>query len=302
MEASQNMQDIQDGQFARLANGTRLHFASKGEAGKPLLLFVHGFPEFWYEWQAQLAEFGGEYFAVAPDLRGFNLSDMPAAPEQYKARLIVDDLRCLIEYLGYRQAVIVAHDWGGAICWNLAIALPQLVSKLIIVNSPHPYLFARALQEDPQQQAASEYMNWLRAEGSEQALNKDNFALLDGFFNGMGQGPAHWFDQATRARYHECWSKGLTGGVNYYRASPLHPPRAGDAGAARLTLNPEDFRVRVPVRVIWGENDKALPKSLLNGLGDLIEDLEVCRIAEGSHWVVHEQPARINQLIRDFLE
>lgn len=293
---------IQSGQFATLPNGTRLHFASAGQAGKPLMLFVHGFPEFWYEWSAQLAEFGQDYFAVAPDLRGFNLSDMPADLASYKARHIVDDLRLLVAHLGYEKAVIVAHDWGGAICWNLAIALPALVEKLIIINSPHPYLFMQALAKDSAQKSASEYMNWLREEGSEEALAKDDFALIEGFFVGMGQPAAAWFDEATRARYHECWSRGLRGGVNYYRASPLHPSTNENNGPLQLNLNPDDFTLKVPTRVIWGENDKALPKTLLDGLDQFVPDLQIERIAEGSHWIIHEQPDRINGLIRQFLK
>ncbi|MCU6433430.1 alpha/beta hydrolase [Undibacterium sp. Jales W-56] len=293
---------IQSNQFATLDNGTRLHYASAGDAGKPLLLFVHGFPEFWYEWAAQLEEFGQDYFAVAPDLRGFNLSDMPTDLAAYKAKHIVDDVRLLIGHLGYEKAIIVAHDWGGAICWNFAIALPQMLEKLIIINSPHPYLFMQALSNDAAQKSASEYMNWLRAEGSENALAKDNFALIEGFFTGMGQPQASWFDEATRARYHECWSRGLSGGVNYYRASPLHPPTDSNQGPLKLQLNPADFHVNVPTRVIWGENDKALPKTLLDGLESFIPDLQVMRIPEGSHWIIHEQPARINQLIHGFLD
>ncbi|MFZ6753538.1 alpha/beta fold hydrolase [Undibacterium sp. Dicai25W] len=292
---------INVGQFAKLDNGTKLHYASAGEAGRPLILFVHGFPEFWYEWSAQLPEFGEDYFAVAPDLRGFNLSDMPTDISEYKARHIVNDLRLLIAHLGYQQAIIVAHDWGGAVCWNLAIALPELVQKLIIINSPHPYLFMQALAHDPAQQAASEYMNWLRTPGSEDALAKDNFSLMDGFFNGMGQGEATWFDAATRAAYHACWSRGLSGGVNYYRASPLHPATSEHRGPLQLSLNPDDFRVKVPTRIIWGENDKALPKTLLDGIENFVDNVKIQRIADGSHWVVHEQPERINRLIRQFL-
>lgn len=292
---------IQSNQFATLSNGTRLHYASAGEPGKPLLLFVHGFPEFWYEWQAQLAEFGNEYFAVAPDLRGFNLSDMPADLAAYKARHIVDDLRLLTAHLGYDKFVLVAHDWGGAIAWNLAIALPQLLHQLIIINSPHPYVFMQALATDPSQKDASEYMNWLRAEGSEAALAKDDFALIEGFFNGRGQPAAPWFTESVRAQYHACWARGLRGGVNYYRASPLHPPTEGHAGPLKLELEPSDFRVTVPTRVIWGERDIALPATLLDGLEQLIPDLQIVRIPDGTHWVIHEQPQRINQLIQGFL-
>ncbi len=292
---------IQSSQFAHLSNGTRLHYASAGGPGKPLILFVHGFPEFWYEWHAQLEEFGGDYFAVAPDLRGFNLSDMPADLSAYKARHIVEDLKLLAGHLGYEKFVLVAHDWGGAIAWNLAIAMPQLLHKLIIVNSPHPYLFMKALATDPNQKASSAYMNWLREEGSEAALAKDDFAMMEKLLNGMGKAPAPWFTGEVRARYHECWSRGLTGGVNYYRASPLHPPTDDHPGPLKLQLNPEDFRIKVPTRVIWGERDIALPKSLLDGLADLIDDLKIERIPEGTHWVIHEQPDRVNQLMRRFI-
>ncbi|WP_292933675.1 alpha/beta hydrolase [Noviherbaspirillum sp.] len=292
---------IQPDQYASLPNGIRLHYASAGEKGKPLILFVHGFPEFWYEWEAQLGEFGRDYFAVAPDLRGFNLSDMPVDLAAYKARHIVDDLRLLAAHLGYEKFILVAHDWGGAIAWNFAIALPQLLHRLIIVNSPHPYLFMQALATDPAQKEASEYMNWLRAEGSESALAQDNFARLERMLIGMGEGPAPWFTGEVREKYHECWARGLTGGVNYYRASPLHPPTENHPGPLKLQLNPADFRIKIPTRVIWGENDRALPKSLLNGLEDLIDDLKVVRIPEGSHWIIHEQPERVNRLIRGFL-
>lgn len=293
---------IHANQFALLENGTRLHYASAGTNEDPLILFVHGFPEFWYEWSAQLTHFGDSYFAVAPDLRGFNLSDIPADVSAYKAKHIVEDLALLIGFLGYQKAIIVAHDWGGAISWNLAIAFPELIEKLIIINSPHPYLFAQALAQNVSQQASSEYMNWLRKEGSEQALAKNDFALTEGFFSDLGQGDASWFDDATRKKYHECWSRGLLGGVNYYRASPLYPPTANDQGAAKLHLNRNDFKVNVPTRVIWGEKDKALPKNLLDGLETLVADLQVVRVLDGSHWIIHEQPDKINSLIYQFLQ
>jgi pimeloyl-ACP methyl ester carboxylesterase len=292
---------IRDQQFVTLGNGTRLHYASAGEQGAPLMLFLHGFPEFWYEWHAQLAEFGTDHFAVAPDLRGFNLSDMPEDLSAYKARHIIDDLERLIAHLGYASCVLVAHDWGGAIAWALALAKPQLLKRLIIINAPHPYLFLKALAHDPAQQKASDYMNWLRAEGSEAALAKDDFKLLEGFFVKMGKVSADWFDGPTRERYHAAWKRGLQGGVNYYRATPAHPPTPTNLGPLKMDLRPEDFTVTVPTRVIWGEADIALPATLLDGLEEVVNDLQVQRIAEGSHWVIHEQPERVNRLIRGFL-
>jgi pimeloyl-ACP methyl ester carboxylesterase len=216
--------EILSNQFASLSNGTRLHYASAGIPGRPLLLFVHGFPKFRYEWHAQLAEFGSDYFAVAPDLRGFNLSDMPANVADYKAKFVVDDLRLLAAQHGYEKFTLVAHDWGGAIAWNFAIEFPRLLSKLIIINAPHPYLFMQALKNDPVQIAASEYMNWFRAPDTEQVLSADNFEVMDTLFAGAGQPFPAWYDEETRRKYHACWSHGLRGGLNYYCASPLHPP------------------------------------------------------------------------------
>lgn len=293
---------IEDRQFVTLGNGMRLHYASAGERGRPLMLFLHGFPEFWYEWHAQLAEFGTDHFAVAPDLRGFNLSDMPADVAAYKARHVIDDLERLIAHLGYERCILVAHDWGGAIAWNMALSHPQLLQRLIIINAPHPYLFLKALATDPAQQAASAYMNWLRAADSETALAADDFKRMEGFFAAMGQSPAGWFDGDTRERYHAAWRHGLRGGVNYYRATPAHPPTPTEAGPLKLTLRPEDFTVTVPTRVIWGEADIALPATLLDGLEKVVTDLQIQRIADGSHWVIHEQPERINRLIRGFLQ
>ncbi|GJG98284.1 alpha/beta fold hydrolase [Cupriavidus pauculus] len=295
-------------QFANLPNGMRLHYGSAGEQGKPLILFVHGFPEFWYAWERQLAEFGQTHFAVAPDLRGFNLSGKPAAAEAYRPKQLVEDLVQFIRVLGYDRCTIVAHDWGGAVCWNLAAQFPDLIERFVIINSPHPYLFARALSADPAQQQASAYMNWLRKPGSEQALAANDFALLEKMLTGDAGSPPAWFNGETRAKYHAAWSEPgdegshpLTGGVNYYRATPMHPPAQGETAPDISRLDPSMFVIRVPTLVIWGENDRALPKSLVNGLDEFVPDLRLERIPEGTHWIIHEQPERINLLIRSAL-
>ncbi|QYY32981.1 MULTISPECIES: alpha/beta fold hydrolase [Cupriavidus] len=296
-------------QFANLPNGTRLHYASAGERGKPLMLFVHGFPEFWFEWEAQLAEFGRTHFAVAPDLRGFNLSSKPEAVEAYRPRHIVEDLVQFVGALGYERCIVVAHDWGGAVCWNLAIQFPQLVEQLVIINSPHPYLFAKALANDPQQQAASAYMNWLRRPGSEAVLAANNFAMLESMLTAGGEQPAPWFSGETREKYLAAWAQpgegsahSLSGGVNYYRASPMHPPGPGEAPPDISRLDPAAFVVRVPTFVIWGERDRALPKSLLDGLDQFVPDMRLERIPDGTHWVVHEEPELVSRLIRSALK
>lgn len=302
------MAEIRSGQYALLANGMQLHYASAGSAGAPLMVFLHGFPEAWFEWRAQLEEFGQDHFAVAPDLRGHNLSGQPVGVEHYHPKRVVEDIGLLVEHLGYPRMRLVAHDWGGAIAWNLAIQRPQLVERLVIINSPHPYQFMRELARSDEQRAASAYMNWLRKPGSEAALVKDDFRLLDGIFTGAAQPEAHWFDDETRALYHAMWGRPgdngappMQGAVNYYRASPLHPAEPGCAPAP-FEVDPAAWTVRVPTRVIWGERDTALRLGLLDGLEKVCTDLTVTRLPEGSHWVIHEQPGRINALIRHALD
>jgi pimeloyl-ACP methyl ester carboxylesterase len=239
---------------------------------------------------------------VAPDLRGFNRSSRPPQVEHYRAPALIGDLVALIEQLGAGKACVVAHDWGGALAWGLASMRPDLVDKLVILNAPHPITFSRALLEDPEQREASQYMNWLRRPGSEQRLAADDFARLDGFF--LGESKSGWFDPPTRTRYHEAWSQpgALTGGVNYYRASPMHPPTDTDPGVARLKLDESNFYVRMPTLVIWGEEDSALRPVLLDGLDRLVENLQIERLPQASHWLIHEHPQQICGMISRFLQ
>src|SRR6266404_1622543 len=165
-------------------NGVRLHYVTAGK-GK-LIMFVHGFPEFWYEWKNQLAEFGRDYQAVAPDMRGYNLSSKPPEVDQYQVKYMVEDLRALAEKLGHKKFILVAHDWGGAIAWAFAIAHPDYLQKLVIVNAPHPGVFARLLASDPAQQKASQYMLMFRGEQAEKTLSDDNYAMLVNIVLGAG--------------------------------------------------------------------------------------------------------------------
>jgi pimeloyl-ACP methyl ester carboxylesterase len=281
---------IATGRFAELPNGITLHYASCGEPGRPLLLCLHGFPEYWAAWEDVLPAFGAEHYAVAPDLRGFNLSSQPGEVAAYRAREIVGDLLQLIRALGYERATIVAHDWGGAAAWALAIARPDVVERLVVLNSPHPIPFARELAHSPAQQAASAYMNWLRAPGAEERLAQDGFRRLEAFFLGMQRPQTPWLTPARLARYKEVWARGLAGGLNYYRASPLYPPIGDDPGARRLRLAPAEFVVRVPTLVLWGMRDSALLPALLDGLAELVPALTIERLEHATHWLVHEEP------------
>jgi pimeloyl-ACP methyl ester carboxylesterase len=285
-----------------VVNGVRLHCAMSGDAAKPLILFLHGFPEFWYAWKNQLDYFGGEFFAVAPDLRGFNLSDKPPDVESYRAKHLVADIGALAQHFGKEKFVLVAHDWGGAVGWTYAAAFPQRLSRLVIINSPHPAIFQRDLTNNAAQQQASAYMNFFRLPKAEAVLSENGFTRLFAMNSGWGGKP--WMTDEDKQAYIEAWSQpgALTGGLNYYRASPLHPPVEGDAGAAAVKFDPAQVTIRVPTLVIWGMGDTALLPCNLDGLDAYVPDLRVVRVPEATHWVVHEQPELVNNAIRDFLK
>ena len=280
-------------------NGIQLHYVAAGQG--PLMLFLHGFPEFWFEWRNQLAEFSKDHLAVAPDLRGYNLSDKPAGVENYKARILVEDIRALADHLLGDPAAkftLVAHDWGGAVAWAFAMTYPQRLNQLIVLNSPHPAVFARELRDNAAQQQASQYMLFFRSPKSEEVLPRDNYRRL----GGMVFGP--WMNDEVRAEYHTAWAQpgALVGGLNYYRASPLAPP-SPEHGILpeNFRTDPALFSVRVPTLVIWGEQDQALLAGNLEGLDEYIPDLTIRRIPEGSHWIAHEHPEQVNGYIREFM-
>src|SRR5579864_8228021 len=188
-------------------NGVRLHYVSAGKG--PLIIFLHGFPEFWYEWKNQLAVFGQDHLAVAPDMRGYNLSAKPAEVDQYQVKYLIEDVRALAAHLGYKKFTLVAHDWGGAIAWALAAAHPECLDKLVIVNAPHPGVFARELQQNPAQQKASQYMLMFRTPQAEEKLAANNYRWL---LNAFGLEGSLLSKEEQRA-YIEAWSQpgALTG-------------------------------------------------------------------------------------------
>ncbi len=283
-------------------NNVRLHYVTVGQG--PLILFVHGFPEFWGEWEEQLIEFSNDYQAVALDMRGYNLSSKPADTKDYAIGELVQDLKALVEHLGHQRMILVAHDWGGAVAWSFANSHPEMLESLVIINSPHPGIFARELLHNKEQQAASDYMLAFRTSDAETVLSENSYAkLVEAVFT-FG---SRWeFTEEVRKKYIAAWDQpgALTGGLNYYRASPLYPP-ASKADRARIQgiadLPREIFSVSVPTLVIWGEADTALLPALLDGLDQYVKNLTIKRIPDGSHWVVHEQPENVSNLIREFL-
>lgn len=284
---------------ALLPHGIRLSCRAAGPAGAPLLLFLHGFPEAAFVWDAVLLHFADRYRCVAPNLRGFERSSAPAEVEAYRAKHLVADVVALVKQLSPsngRVAALVAHDWGGAVAWNVAVAQPALVERLVIVNSPHPATFLRELQSNPAQQASSAYMNFLCRPDAAALLAENDYARMWPFFTGLGavdNSGAGWLTEAVKQQYREVWRHGMQGSLNYYRASPLKPPTEADAAVMNIVFAAEFVTVRVPTRVVWGMGDVALPPALLDGLDAYVPDLRLTRVEGATHWIVHERPALV---------
>jgi len=276
--------------------GVKLHCAVAGEPGRPLMLFLHGFPEFWAAWRKPMAHFAARgWLCVAPDLRGYNLSDKPEDVESYRVKHLVDDVLALGARYAAGKFTLVAHDWGGAVAWAVGIGHPEHLDRLVMINSPHPYVFWRELCNNPAQQKASEYMNLFRLPKAERVLSENGYARLLGAFG--------HFEKAWGAELVQAWSRpgALTGGLNYYRASPLYPPTADDPGSKKLHFKPENFVVRIPTLVLWGERDTALLTGCLEGLGECVPGLKLLRVPDASHWIVHEKPDLVCSEIEKFV-
>ena len=322
-----------------LPHGITLSCRMAGQPGRPVLIFLHGFPEAAFVWDGLLAYFSrpenGGYYCIAPNLRGFEHSSAPIEPQAYRAKHLVQDIAALIAIVcneesggastqqgpagpsggrerhpvsdrGGQLACLVAHDWGGAIAWSIAATLPQLMKKLVIINSPHPGTFLRELQHSPAQQAASAYMNFLIRADAEALLAEDDFRRLWQFLTSDsdqqagGADPA-WLTESVKDQYRAVWRAGLTGGCNLYRASPLRPPRPHDPAAAAVTLPPELLTVMLPTRVLWAMDDIALPPALIDGLEAYVPNMQLQKIPGASHWIVHEQPDLVARALGDFL-
>ena len=287
-----------------LPHGVRLACRAAGARDAPVLVFLHGFPEAAFIWDELLLHFGQRYRCVAPNLRGYGDSSAPAEGSAYRAKHLVADLSAMIDAVTGSPEVpidlLVAHDWGGGVAWNLAALLPQRVRRLVIINSPHPGALLRELRDSPAQQAASLYMNELVQPGAAARLAANDFAGLFAVLERFG--PADWLTPALREQYRAVWRHGLDGALNYYRASPLRPPSGpADVALQQLVLPASVVNVAVPTTVLWGEADHALLPGLLDGLADWVPGVQIHRLPGASHWIVHEQPAWVIARLREVL-
>lgn len=284
-------------------NGITLHYAHTGEDNDNLLLFIHGFPEFWYEWRRQLDEFGADYHAVAPDGRGYNLSSKPPHVDDYQSPNMVEDIRQLALHFGAKKFTLVGHDWGGAIAWAFAIAHPEMLDKLIMINMPHIACFIREMENSVEQQTASQYVRLMKSPEAEAILSADNYEELWKFATFDALQAKGMLTADDKAAYIKAWSQpgALTGMLNWYRAAFFDVKEPGEKPDPS-PLAGLDLTVRVPTLLMWADGDKYLTNGCLDGTEEFVPDLAIRKIPGVSHWVATERPDLVNQYMREFLE
>ena len=285
-----------------LKTGVTLNVALAGPADAPPVMLLHGFPESHRTWRGLAPLLEGQFRLVMPDQRGFAGSDRPAEVDQYRADLLVDDIFALSEALGIERFALVGHDWGGAISWPAALRHDPRLTRLAIINAPHPVVFQKSVIEDEAQRAASQYINAFRSPGFEKAVEAMGFESF--FEKGFcGHVDLTIISAEERAQYIAEWSQpgALTAMLNWYRASMLIVPPPGAEVPIPdwvLGLFP---KVRVPTLVIWGMKDKALLPIQLDGLEALIDDLRIERIPDAGHFVPWEKPEAVAAALKPFL-
>jgi pimeloyl-ACP methyl ester carboxylesterase len=280
-------------------NGQPFHARHWGDPGRPVLVMLHGFPEYGGAWSDLLAH---RFHCIAPDQRGYGQSWAPEGVEMYAASALVGDMAALIGQIG-APLTVLGHDWGAAVAYGLAMFRPDLVSRLIIANGVHPVPFQRALAAGGPQSAASQYINFLRQDESEDVLAASDFhRLLKLFSANMDLG---WLTGVRLAEYKAEWSRGggrLKTMVHWYRASPL---RVADPGRPITDLPefPVDrLRVRCPHLLIWGGGDTALLPETTERLEDFAPDLTRIAIDGADHWLHHQQPQAMARAILDWAD
>jgi len=271
-------------------NGVRLHYAEAGSG--PLVVLLHGFPEFWYSWRRQIpALVDAGYHVVAIDMRGYNLSGKPKGRRAYRAQTLAADIAGLIDHFGVENAHVVAHDWGAPVAYATAMEHPASVRRLVILNGPHPARMLAALRT-VRQLRKSWYVFFFQIPAiPERLLAANGFAIAR---RSLREQAPRAFSDAEIERYVEAWSQpgALTAMLNYYRAAVCQSPRK-----ARARMRPID----IPVLVSWGERDAYLGSELARPEPRWVPDVRVERLPEATHGVQHCAPERVNELLIEFL-
>ena len=272
-------------------NNINLHYLSAG-TGK-LMLFLHGFPEFSLSWHNQIDFFSKQYFVVAPDLRGFNLSDKPGNLDDYSMNNLIHDIHALITYFNYEKCIIVGHDIGGSIAQCFAAQYPRCVEKLVLINSAHPAVLFEAMRNNRNQQTLSAYVTVLRDPRAEKLITSHHFAYFWQYLL-LEITDKKLFSEEIIHAYEAAWRVpgALTSMLNYYRAWPWGIDFSDQQS---LTIFTETL-------VIWGERDRSLSEDILIGAHQYLPNLLIKRVSEASHWVVHEHVSLTNQLINEFVK
>lgn len=269
-----------------------LHYAKAGD-GEKLVILLHGFPEFWYSWRHQIADLSDEYTVVAPDMRGYNLSDKPPNVGDYSIDKLVDDVTGLIRYFGRDNAMIVGHDWGAAIAWAVALKHPEYVSKLVAMQVPPASVWRK--NQTFNQFLASWYMFFFQIPFlPEYILKLDDYAWLEKALRKTTT-ERGVFTSEDIAEYKKSWREpfALTAMINYYRANILK----------RFIGKPKaEAKIKVPTVFIYGEKDRAILPETVKGVGEAVDaPFEEFRIPDSGHWVQNEAKNRITEILRDFL-
>jgi epoxide hydrolase 4 len=285
--------DVEHG-FADLGT-VRLHYAYAGQ-GPPIVL-LHGFPQCWYMWRHQLADLARDHLVLAPDLRGYNLSSKPAGVHEYGPWSAARDVEALIALLGHERCVLVGHDWGAATAWTFALHRPDLLDALVILATPHPATFDRALHADLEQQHASRYLLGLRRPGIEPLLAADDFAALRATLD------QPFLSAEAQARYLESWRVpgALSAMLRWYRREGLGPPEDGTPARGNYAPQITPLTIRVPTLVIYPSADIYTRPAAHHGLKRYVPDLTFRTVEGASHWVAEECPEAVSGHVRELL-
>lgn len=276
-----------------VVNGVRLHYVEAGSG--PVVVLLHGFPEFWYGWRHQIAPLAAAgYRVIAPDMRGYNQSEKPPSVHAYAVDTLVKDVAALIAHCGVTRATVVGHDWGGVVAWEVAMRRPDVVEKLIVLNAPHPAAFLRELRT-PTQLARSWYAFAFQVPVlPELLIALGDYRMLRAVFRRDPVRP-NTFTEDDIQRYRDAFAipGARTATINYYRAAMRRNPRRITAEAVRS--------VTAPTLLIWGIGDRYLSPALTERLGQWVPRLCVERIVGASHWVQHDAPEQVTALMLGFL-